>query len=104
MGLGDCPKCWDHHCSCGYNYIIWSNVRIENLIKILEWVKKGKQKIKIPITYKNQDAAWDIITGRRNVMPEPIQDQIDFSRIGDSYYVSAADLAGRPQPGKQGDE
>ena len=20
MGLGDCPKCWDGICSCGYQY------------------------------------------------------------------------------------
>jgi hypothetical protein len=39
MGLGDCPKCWDGMCSCGYEYRNWSIERIDSLVEKLSKVK-----------------------------------------------------------------
>lgn len=34
MGMGNCPKCWDHFCSCGYEYRKWGYERRVELASV----------------------------------------------------------------------
>jgi hypothetical protein len=48
MGMGDCPKCWDGICSCGYEYRDFSEEDMLYFLKGLsKYNKYAKKSIKI---------------------------------------------------------
>jgi len=63
MTILDCINCWDTPCSCGYNYISWSNNQINELIKTLKIVKDFKKENKYEIKLSEKE---DIIDAFNN--------------------------------------
>jgi tRNA G10 N-methylase Trm11 len=48
MGMGDCPKCWDEICSCGYEYRDFSEEDMLYFLKgLVRYNKYAKKSIKI---------------------------------------------------------
>lgn len=44
MALSDCVNCWDTPCTCGWNWLFWSDARLEEMVKTLNGVIQFKRR------------------------------------------------------------
>lgn len=67
MALSDCVMCWDTPCTCGYQYLRWTNESLKDFTKTLSMVIKFKESnpelfnnIKMPYGWdrKVHDEIW----------------------------------------------
>jgi hypothetical protein len=63
MGMGDCLKCWDGVCSCGWEYLNWNSKGLKTHIKMLQTVLEVKEELSMkeggPIVVWNHDEKYE---------------------------------------------
>ena len=53
MALSDCINCWDTPCTCGWDYLPWSEDRLQKLIVTLSAVLAYKRQHKVAPDIRN---------------------------------------------------
>ena len=55
MAMSDCDNCWDTPCTCGFDYISWTDNNINDLIKVLKIVRDFKKENKHEIELSEEN-------------------------------------------------